>query len=92
MRAGKGIVYERIEGATLLHLAAAAQSPEELYRIILSFAGLHYSIHSSEPEAVEIQTSAASIMRQKHALAGNICNAPLRNTTGRSARGGSRGT
>ncbi|MFP4975271.1 phosphotransferase family protein [Paenibacillus sp. CN-4] len=73
----QGIVYERIEGTTLLHLAAAAQSPEELYRIILSFAGLHYSIHSSEPEAVEIQTSAASIMRQKHALAGNICNAPL---------------
>ncbi|MBD3919012.1 phosphotransferase [Paenibacillus sp. PR3] len=67
----KGIVFERVEGSTLLH--RSVQYPNELIRLAREFADLHYCIHKHEIDVERVEGS--SILNQKEVLARNIRNA-----------------
>lgn len=67
----KGIVFERIEGATLLRMSI--QYPDELDRLTKEFADLHYRIHKYELDMNLIEGS--TVHKQKTVLANNIQNA-----------------
>jgi uncharacterized protein (TIGR02172 family) len=66
-----GIIFERIQGATLLRMSV--QYPNELERLTTAFTDLHCRIHQYQLNTEQIETSA--ILRQKAVLAQNIQNA-----------------
>ncbi|GIP22176.1 phosphotransferase family protein [Paenibacillus sp. J22TS3] len=68
----KGIVFERIEGSTLLR--RCVQSPNELHHLTREFADLHDRIHKYELDLEHIEGSP--VFHQKVVLAQNIQNAP----------------
>lgn len=67
----KGIVFEWIEGSTLLRMSI--QYPDELDRLTKEFADLHYRIHKYELDMDRI--GGTSVLKQKMVLAQNIQNA-----------------
>ncbi|TVY11243.1 phosphotransferase family protein [Paenibacillus cremeus] len=69
----KGIVFERIEGTTLLR--RSVQMPSELERLTYDFTQLHYRIHQTEIDAE--RWKGTTMLRQKMALEHNIRGASL---------------
>ncbi|BAH44351.1 conserved hypothetical protein [Brevibacillus brevis NBRC 100599] len=67
----KGIVFERIEGSTLLRMGV--QFPNELDCLTKEFAELHYRIHKYELDVERI--GGSSVLNQKEVLARNVQNA-----------------
>lgn len=67
----KGIVFERVEGSTLLH--RSVQYPNKLSQLAQAFADLHYRIHQYELD--EDRIGGSSLLNQKEVLARNIHNA-----------------
>ncbi|UQZ84637.1 Phosphotransferase enzyme family protein [Paenibacillus konkukensis] len=66
-----GIVFERIEGETLLRMGI--QHPDDLDRLIAEFTDLHYQIHKHELDTELV--GASPVLKQKAVLARNIRNA-----------------
>lgn len=69
----KGIVFDRIEGSTLLRMSI--QYPNELTKLMQQFAYIHFQIH--EHNLTEKQLEGTSMGSQKAALAYNIQSTAL---------------